>query len=231
MTNPLLDLRGLPPFSKIQPSHMQEAIKTIIDDSRKQINELIDSLDKDSVTWENFVLPMEDIGDRLDRAWSPISHMQATVNSPEIREAYNSCLPLLSEYGTEMGQHQGLYQTIENLNAKADELKLDKVQCKILKDDLRDFKLSGVALPKDKQKRYGEIQLRLSELTSKFEQNLLDATMAWHKDFKDAAALEGLPESAIEAAQQTAKMAEVEGYRITLDFPSYLPVKIGRAHV
>lgn len=106
MTNPLLDLRGLPPFSKIQPSHMQEAIKTIIDDSRKQINELIDSLDKDSVTWENFVLPMEDIGDRLDRAWSPISHMQATVNSPEIREAYNSCLPLLSEYGTEMGQHQ-----------------------------------------------------------------------------------------------------------------------------
>ncbi|WP_417445627.1 oligopeptidase A [Kangiella sp.] len=224
MTNPLLNITGLPPFSKIQPSHMQEAIKIIIDDSRRQINKLIDSLDKDSVTWENFVVPMEEIGDRLDHAWSPISHMQATVNSPAIRDAYNSCLPLLSEYGTEMGQHQGLYQTIHNLNDKADELKLDKVQRKILKDDLRDFKLSGVALPKDKQHRYGKIQLRLSELTSKFEQNILDATMAWHKDFSNASALDGLPESAIEAAQQTAKAAEVDGYRITLDFPSYLPI-------
>ncbi|MHC9511829.1 oligopeptidase A [Kangiella sp. M94] len=224
MTNPLLNITGLPPFSKIQPSHMQEAIKTIIDDSRRQINKLIDSLDKDSVTWQNFVVPMEEIGDRLDHAWSPISHMQATVNSPEIRDAYNSCLPLLSEYGTEMGQHKGLYQTIHNLNDKADDLKLDKVQRKILKDDLRDFKLSGVALPKDKQQRYGKIQLRLSELTSKFEQNILDATMAWHKDFPDASALDGLPESAIEAAQQTAKAAEVDGYRITLDFPSYLPI-------
>ncbi|HEY9031489.1 MAG TPA: oligopeptidase A [Kangiella sp.] len=224
MTNPLLHLHSLPPFSKIQPSHMQEAIKVIIDDSRRQINELINSLDKDSVTWENFVVPMEEIGDRLDHAWSPISHMQATVNSPEIRDAYNSCLPLLSEYGTEMGQHQGLYQTIHNLNDKADALKLDNVQRKILKDDLRDFKLSGVALPKDKQQRYGKIQLRLSELTSKFEQNILDATMAWHKDFTDASALDGLPESAIEAAQQTAKAAEVDGYRITLDFPSYLPI-------
>ncbi len=224
MTNPLLNITGLPPFSKIQPSHMQEAIKIIIDDSRRQINELIDSLDKDSVTWQNFVVPMEEIGDRLDHAWSPISHMQATVNSPDIRDAYNSCLPLLSEYGTEMGQHQGLYQTIHNLNDKADDLKLDKVQRKILKDDLRDFKLSGVALPKDKQQRYGKIQLRLSELTSKFEQNILDATMAWHKDFSDASALDGLPESAIEAAQQTAKAAEVDGYRITLDFPSYLPI-------
>ncbi|MCW9028371.1 MAG: oligopeptidase A [Kangiella sp.] len=224
MTNPLLNITGLPAFSKIQPSHMQQAIKAIIDDSRRQINKLIDSLDKDSVTWENFVVPMEEIGDRLDHAWSPISHMQATVNSPEIRDAYNSCLPLLSEYGTEMGQHQGLYQTIHNLNDKADDLKLDKVQRKILKDDLRDFKLSGVALPKDKQQRYGKIQLRLSELTSKFEQNILDATMAWHKDFSDASALDGLPESAIEAAQQTAKAAEIDGYRITLDFPSYLPI-------
>lgn len=224
MTNPLLNITGLPPFTKIQPSHMQEAIKTIIDDSRRQINALIDSLDKHSVTWKNFVVPMEEIGDRLDHAWSPISHMQATVNSPEIRDAYNSCLPLLSEYGTEMGQHQGLYQTIHNLNDKADELHLDKVQRKILKDDLRDFKLSGVALPKDKQQRYGKIQLRLSELTSKFEQNILDATMAWHKDFADASALDGLPESAIEAAQQTAEAAEVDGYRITLDFPSYLPI-------
>ncbi|AOE50953.1 oligopeptidase A [Kangiella sediminilitoris] len=224
MSNPLLNLTTLPPFKKIEPSHMVPAIETIINDSRKAINELTDAQDKDSITWESFVKPLEDINDRLDRAWSPISHLNAVANSDEIREAYNRCLPLLSDYGTEMGQHQGLYQAVKALNDRAEELNLDKVQRKILKDDLRDFKLSGVALDAEKQKRYGEIQKRLSELTSKFEQNLLDATMAWHKDFDSADALDGLPESAIAAAKQTAEASDVDGYRITLDFPSYLPV-------
>ena len=224
MSNPLFNLNSLPPFHKIQPSHMVEAIEAILNDSRKEINQLTDSLTTDGITWENFVKPLEDINDRLDRAWGPISHLNAVANSDEIREAYNACLPLLSDYGTEMGQHQGLFKAVEALNKRADKLALDKVQRKILQDDLRDFKLSGVALSDDKKKRYGEIQKRLSELTSKFEQNLLDATMAWHKDFDNADALDGLPESAIAAAKQTAQAADVDGYRITLDFPSYLPV-------
>ena len=224
MSNPLLNLTSLPPFKQIEPSHMVEAIETIIQDSKVAINELTDKLKPDSITWDNFVKPLEDINDRLDRAWSPISHLNSVANSDEVREAYNACLPLLSDYGTEMGQHLGLYNAVKALNGKAEALNLDSVQKKILKDDLRDFKLSGVSLSDDKKKRYGEIQKRLSELTSKFEQNLLDATMAWHKDFDSEDALDGLPESAIAAAKQTAEAAGVDGYRITLDFPSYLPV-------
>lgn len=224
MSNPLFNVTGLPPFKKIQPSHMVEAIETIINDSRQAVNELTESVTEESITWDNFVKPLEDINDRLDRAWAPISHINSVANSDEVRDAYNACLPLLSDYGTEMGQHKGLYNAVKALDAKAESLDLDKVQRKILKDDLRDFKLSGVALSQEKQKRYGEIQKRLSELTSKFEQNLLDATMAWHKDFDSAEALDGLPDSAIAAAKQTAEASDVEGYRITLDFPSYLPV-------
>lgn len=224
MTNHLLNLTGLPPFQQIKPSHMVEAIETIIHDSRDAINNLTETVNTESITWDNFVKPLEDINDQLDRAWSPISHINSVANSDEVRDAYNACLPLLSDYGTEMGQHQGLFQAVQALDEKSDELQLDKVQKKILTDDLRDFKLSGVSLSDDKKKRYGDIQKRLSELTSTFEQNLLDATMAWHKDLNDENALDGLPDSAIAAAKQTAEAADVDGYRITLDFPSYLPV-------
>ena len=224
MSNPLLNLTNLPPFKEIQPSHMVEAVETIINNSRQAINSLTDNLTLETITWDNFVKPLEEINDQLDRAWSPISHLNSVANSDEIREAYNACLPILSEYGTEMGQHQGLFNAVKALNEKAESLSLDEVQRKILKDDLRDFKLSGVALSDDKKQRYGDIQKRLSELTSKFEQNLLDATMAWPRDFDDKASLDGLPDSAISAAKQTAELAGVEGYRITLDFPSYLPV-------
>lgn len=203
---------------------MTESITTIIDESRNAINALVKKHRSETITWENFVFEMEAISDRLDRAWAPISHMNAVVNSDEIRNAYNACLPMLSEYGTEMGQHQGLYQAIQHLDDKADKLNLNRVQRKILKDDLRDFKLSGVALDDEKKKQYGKIQLRMSELTSKFEQNLLDSTMAWHKDLTSAEALSGLPDSAIAAAKQTAEANQVAGYRITLEYPSYLPV-------
>ncbi|RDX35872.1 M3 family peptidase, partial [Kangiella sp. HD9-110m-PIT-SAG07] len=224
MSNPLLNLNDLPPFGTIKPAHMVEAIETIINESRKAINNLTENLTPETITWDNFVKPLEDINDRLDRAWGPISHLNSVANSDDIREAYNACLPLLSDYGTEMGQHKGLFNAVKALNGRADALDLDKVQRKILNDDLRDFKLSGVALSEDKQQRYGEIQKRLSELTSTFEQHLLDATMAWHKDFDSVDALDGLPESAKAAAKQTAEAADVDGYRITLDFPSYLPV-------
>lgn len=222
--NLLLNLNTLPPFSKIKASDMEPAIKEIIEESREAINTLVKENNKEHISWESFVKPMEAISDRLDRAWSPISHMNAVVNNDEIRDAYNACLPLLSEYGTEMGQNSDLFQAIQNLSNKSEELKLDDIQKKILKDDLRDFKLSGVALSEDKKKLYGDIQIKMSKLTSKFDQNLLDSTMGWHKDLTSADALKGLPDSAIAAAKQTAEANGVEGYRITLDYPSYLPV-------
>jgi oligopeptidase A len=148
--------------------------------------------------------------------------MNSVVNSDELREAYNACLPKLSEYATEMGQNQGLYAAYKAV--AEDDKNLDEPQRKALENALRDFHLSGVDLPADKKSRFKEISQELSKLTSKFEENLLDATNAWSKLITDEAELSGLPESALGLAQQIAEQRGEKGWMLTLDFPSYLPV-------
>lgn len=220
----MLTINTLPDFDRIKIDEIKNTVSDLIASNKKEIDALINDNPKSAINWHSFVKKMESIGDVLDRYWSPISHMNGVVNSPELRDAYNACLPLLSEYGTELGQHQGFYQAVQNLYDKKDDLDLDAVQIKILEDNLRDFKLSGVSLDDDKKERYGDIQIQLSELSSKFEQNLLDSTMAWHKDIEDVSLLSGLPDSALAAAKQTAEAKGVNGYRLTLEYPSYLPV-------
>jgi len=152
-----------------------------------------------------------------------VSHMNSVVNSDELRQAYNACLPKLSEYATEMGQNVRLFNAYETV-AKSNE-KLDPAQRKLLKNALRDFHLSGVDLPEEKKARFKEISQQLSKLGSQFEENLLDATNAWSKLITDEKALAGLPESALGLARQTAQQrGEQKGWMLTLEFPSYLPV-------
>jgi len=222
MTNPLLDNDGLPAFAHIKPEHVEPAIDKLLADNRANIARLLDEVTDHS--WQNTIEPIEEWEDRLGRAWSPVSHMNSVVNSDELREAYNACLPKLSEYGTEMGQNRKLFEAYKAVHDKADALGLDTAQRKVLDNALRDFHLSGVDLPADKQARYKEISQQLSELTSKFSDNLLDATNAWSKLLDDEAALKGLPASAIALARQTAEQREQSGYLLTLDFPSYYPV-------
>jgi len=222
MTNPLLDNDGLPAFAHIKPEHVAPAIDQLLAENRANIARLLDEVTDPS--WQNTIEPIEEWEDRLGRAWSPVSHMNSVVNSDELREAYNACLPKLSEYGTEMGQNRKLFEAYKAVHDKADALGLDTAQRKVLDNALRDFHLSGVDLPADKQARYKEISQQLSELTSRFSDNLLDATNAWSKLLDDEAALKGLPASAIALARQTAEQREQSGYLLTLDFPSYYPV-------
>ncbi len=222
MTNPLLDNDGLPAFVHIKPEHVEPAIDTLLAENRANIARLLDEVTDHS--WVNTIEPIEEWEDRLGRAWSPVSHMNSVVNSDELREAYNACLPKLSEYGTEMGQNRKLYEAYKAVADKADALNLDTAQRKVLENALRDFHLSGVDLPADKQARYKAISQQLSELTSQFSDNLLDATNAWSKQLDDESALKGLPPSAIALAKQTAEQREQSGYVLTLDFPSYYPV-------
>ena len=175
-------------------------------------------------TWENVVAPIEQVDDRLSRIWSPVSHMNSVVNSDELRDAYESCLPLLSEYGTWVGQHKGLFEAYKAIKASEAFDGLAQAQKKTITDSLRDFELSGIGLPADEQHRYGEISKRMSELGSKFSNNVLDATMGWSKHVTDEADLAGMPESALAAAKAAAEAKELEGYLLTLDIPSYLPV-------
>jgi len=219
--NPLIGLEGLPPFSKIKPEYVVPALKHGIEQSRKAID---DVLAKGSYTWDDLVLPLEEADDKLSRMFSPVSHLNSVMNNDELREAYEQCLPLISEYSTFVGQHQGLYEAYNSLYNSEEFKTLTTAQQKTITNALRDFKLSGIALGADDQKRYGEISVRLSELASKFGNNVMDATLAWQKHITDESQLAGLPESALALASETAKSKDLDGWVFTLDFPSYLPV-------
>ncbi|NBI13092.1 oligopeptidase A [[Haemophilus] felis] len=221
MSNPLLTAQGLPAFSKIEAKHVVPAVEQLIKESRENIEKLVQ---QPQFTWENFIEPLTEQSERFSRAWSPVSHLNAVKNSPELREAYQACLPILSEYSTWVGQHTGLYQAYEQLKNSPEFTQYDLAQKKAIENALRDFKLSGISLPTDKQKRYGEISARLSELSAQFSNNVLDATMGWDKVIEDVAQLKGLPKSALQAAQQSAQSKGLTGYRFTLEIPSYLPV-------
>ncbi|MDH5396230.1 MAG: M3 family metallopeptidase, partial [Gammaproteobacteria bacterium] len=145
-------------------------------------------------------------------------------NSDELRDAYNNCLPLLSEYSTEMGQNVELYEAYQSIKDSAEFVKLDSAQKKIIENALRDFHLSGIDLPPEKKKRYREIRQQLSKLTSKYEENILDATQAWSKHITDEKQLAGLPESALAMAKQAAEAKELTGWLFTLNFPSYYSI-------
>ncbi|MGY3571074.1 oligopeptidase A [Vibrio paucivorans] len=222
MSNPLLSFTDLPPFSEIKPEHVKPAVEKAIADCRAKIEQVLEGNTQPS--WDNLIAPIEEVDDRLSRIWSPVSHMNSVVNSDELREAYESCLPLLSEYGTWVGQHKGLFEAYKSIKASDEFATLTQAQKKTVTDSLRDFELSGIGLPADEQHRYGEISKRMSELGSQFSNNVLDATMGWNKHITDEKELAGLPESALAAVQAAAEAKELEGYLLTLDMPSYLPV-------
>ena len=222
MNNPLLNLTGLPPFQAIKPEHVEPAIDQILADNRAAIEELLDATA--DYSWDNLAAPLENLQDRLDRAWSPVSHMNAVVNSPELREAYNACLPKLSQYATELGQNARLCAAYRHMADSAGFASLDTAQRKAIDNALRDFRLSGVDLPDELKARYMAIQQQLSSLTAKFEQNVLDATQAWNKHISDESLLAGLPPSALAMMRQTAQQKSLDGWLLTLEFPSYYAV-------
>lgn len=222
MSNPLLEEHLLPPFSKIKVEHIVPAIEKIIADNEAKMNELLENCSEP--TWENTIEPLEELDRVLSDAWSPVGHMNSVVNSPELREAYEKCLPVISEYSTKVGQNKKLYEVYKKLLESADFESFPQARKKIITAALRDFKLSGIALPEDKQKRYGELKKKLSELSSKFSNNVLDATMAWTKNISDENELKGIPENAMAGARQAAKAKDLEGWLFTLDYPSFGPV-------
>ncbi|ATG72504.1 oligopeptidase A [Zobellella denitrificans] len=222
MTNPLLTMDGLPPFSQIKPEHIKPAVEHAIADCKKRVETVLAR--HEEFTWDNLVAPLEEVNDHLSRIWSPIGHLNGVMNSEALRQAYESCLPLLSEYHTWMGQHEGLFEAYQSLADRDDFKKLSLAQQKEVDNTLRDFRLSGIALEAEQKKRFGAIQARLSELASTFSNRVLDATQAWVKHITDQALLAGLPESALAAAEAQARARELDGWVFTLDIPSYLPV-------
>ena len=223
LNNPLLQDFDLPPYSAIRPEHVEPAIDQLLTQNRQAIAELLQGQSA-APNWQGLVLVLDELNARLDRAWGPVSHLNAVCNSSEMRVAYEACLPKLSEYWTEMGQNKPLFEAFAALAKSPEATGFDVAQKTILEHALRDFRLSGIDLPAAGQQRYGAIQMKLSELTSQFSNQLLDATQAWTRHVTDEALLAGLPDSAKAQMAQAATARQLDGWLITLEFPSYYAV-------
>ena len=220
--NPLLDFSGLPQFDQVKAEHVTPAITHLLENGRKLIETL--ATDTQAPTWDNFAKPLEDMEEQISRAWSQVGHMNAVVNSPELREAYNASLPKLTDFYSDLSQDERLYAKFRALKNSTGFSKLTAAQKKIVENEVRDFRLGGAELPEADKVRFKAIQESLSKLTTKFEENLMDTTNDFAHFVEDAADLKGVPEDAIQAAQEAAQADGKTGYKFTLHFPSYMPV-------
>ncbi len=220
--NPLIDYPGLPPFSDIRPEHVEPAVQALISDGRARIADVLKS--GGPWNWDNLVNALDEEDDRLGKAFGPAGHLNAVAQNEALRNAYNACLPQLSEYGTEVGQNAELFRAYQSVRDSAEFATLTPAQQKDLDDTLRDFRLSGVDLPADKKAQYMENSKRLSELTSAFSDAVLDATQSWRRHVTDAAELDGVPDVALAGAADKAREEGLEGWLLTLDFPCYYAV-------
>ena len=219
--NPLIDYPELPPFSEIQPEHVLPAVEQLVADGRARIQQVLADGQFD---YAHLVQALDEEDDRLGKAFGPAGHLNAVAQNEALRNAYNSCLPLLSEYGTEVGQNAELCAAYQALRDSDEWDSLNEAQQKDIENTLRDFRLSGVDLPDDKKAQYMANSKRLSELTSTFSDNTLDATQAWTKQITDEAELDGLPESAKAGAADRAKADGKDGWVLTLDAPVFIAV-------
>jgi oligopeptidase A len=222
IANPLLELadRGtLPAFDRIEPAHAEPALDALLAQNRAALAARL--ADAAAPTWENFAEPLENLGDRLARAWSAIGHLWGVRNTEAWRAAYNACLPKITAYGLELAQSEPLFRAYEALSRAPDFADESAARRKAVGDALRDFRLAGVALPAAQKQRFRECSLRLSELQAKFEENLLDATQAWTLHLTDVARLAGMTGSGKAQAAERACSRGLDGWLITLDFPSY----------
>ena len=222
MSNPLLNKTVLPQFKHIKPEIIKFAIQSLLKENRQKITSLEEL--NEEYRWDNFIQPLELLDDRLNKAWSPVRHLNSVKSSDELREVYNECLPLISEYSTEMGQNRKLFEGYKQITKSDNYKNLNSAQQKTLKDSLLYFKLGGVDLSGEDKKQYQFIQKRLSELKTNYENNLLDSSQSWELILEDDRRLKGLPEYAVAMLKQYAEQKSLTGYRITLDMPCYIAV-------
>jgi oligopeptidase A len=220
--NPLLDFSGLPRFPDIRPEHVMPAVDELLAECRTAVQHAVTQ--GGDPTWANTVAPLQDVNEKLGRAWGQVSHLHGVLDSPELREAYNASLPKITLYYAEIGQHAGLFSKYRAIKASPGYRILTEAQRKIVDNELRDFRLGGAELAESDKRRFLEIQEELAKLSSQFEEHLLDATNAFSHYCADAKELAGLPEDVLAMARAAAEAEGKAGWKFTLHMPSYLPV-------
>ncbi len=223
--NPLLSIGLYPDFAEVKPEHIKPAITYLINLCEETVsNVLKEEENLTNPTWDSLITPVEEVFDRFDKAWGTVSHLNSVVSTDELRAAHDEMLPLISDFYTKIGQNIELYQAYKRFKDSDNFQKLNAEQQRAIELELKDFQLSGIALNDEDKKVYKKLSAKLSELASKFSNNVLDATNDYFKQVTDVSLLDGLPESAIQLAKQEAQNRGVEGYVLTLHMPSYIPV-------
>ena len=220
--SPLLESTGLPRFDAIRPEHVEPAVRSLLDALRTTVERLQD--DPATPSWDNFVQPIEDDGERLGRAWGIASHMHSVMDTPEWREAYNAMLPEVTRFYAELGQNLKLFEKYKSIRNSAAFAELSPARQRIIDNELRGFRLSGAELPDAQKPRFQAIQEEMAGLGAKFSENLLDATNAYAHVVTVESELAGLPADVIAAAREAAEKAGTPGWKFGLKMPSYLPV-------
>jgi oligopeptidase A len=223
MTNPLLDFSGLPRFDAIQPEHIGPAIDALLAAAEAAVAHAEQVA---PVRWDSFVVPLDDATERLWRAWGQVNHLQGVVNTPALREAYNTNLPKLTRFSSALGQNLALFAQYRALAATPEAGGNDAARRKVLDNALRDFRLGGAELGDADKQRFAAIQEELSALSAKFSQNVLDATDAWSLLIDEPSRLAGLPDDVVAAARAAADKDGQAGWKLTLQMPCYLPVQM-----
>ncbi len=220
-TNPLLDFSGLSRFDLIEPGHVAPAITELVAQARQTIA-LLQTIQ--AVTWDNFIVPLNQVTERLGRAWGVVSHLNAVADTPELRAAYNENQALVTQFWTELGQNLKLFKSYQELANQAGFSDLPPARQAIINHAVRDFKLGGAELADDVKPRYAEIQEQLAALSTRFSENVLDTINDYSLHIENLADLAGLPEDDLAAARQAASERDLPGYVFTLHFPSYFPL-------
>ncbi|MDQ2994028.1 MAG: M3 family metallopeptidase, partial [Pseudomonadota bacterium] len=212
----------LPSFADIEIAAITETVETLLANSKTAITQLLEQ--NQNYSWQTLFVPLEEIEDKLHRYWSKISHLQLVMDTPELREQYNNCLPKLSDYGTWVSQNEALYNAVKSIADNPEYQQLGYPEAKVIDNALRDFRLAGVHLGTKDKEALAELNKQTSMLTNKFDQNLLDATQAFTLHITDVEKLKGLPESAMAGAKAAAASSNLLGWVITLEMPAYIAV-------
>lgn len=222
MSNPLLDFSGLPRFDAIKPEHVTPAIEALLASCRVVITEM--EAPMAPISWDSFVEPLENATEQLGRAWGIVSHLNAVVDTPELRAAFNENLPKVTEFWTALGQNLALFGKYKALRTCPDFDSLSEPRKKIIENALRDFRLGGAELPDAEKKRFADIQDELAAIGTKFSENVLDVTNEFSLFVDNEERLSGMPEDTRHAARMAAEKDGRSGFKFTLHYPSFFPV-------
>ena len=220
--NPLLDFSGLTRFDDVRPEHVTPAIDELIEQAAAVVKNL--EAPGGQVTWDNFVIPLEEASERLGRAWGVVNHLNGVMDTPELRAVYNETQPKITEFWTALGQNEALFDKYKAMRASPEFVNLTPARKKIVEDALRDFRLGGAELPEAKKERFAAIQEQHAAVSTRFSENVLDATNDYKLVVASVEELAGVPQDAVAAARAAAEKEGKQGYLFTLHFPSYFPL-------